>query len=115
GHDRASEVESRGRERSEIVSNDGPRVLIVDDEKAIRMFLRTSLSANGFDVFEATSGEDAVMQASTCRPDVVILDLGLPDIDGFEVTRRLREWTGVPILVLSVREREDDKIRALDA
>ncbi len=97
------------------MSGDGPRILIVDDERAIRTFLRTSLAANGFAVFEATTGEEAVAQAMACRPDAVILDLGLPDIDGFEVTRRMREWTGIPILVLSVREREDDKIRALDA
>jgi len=96
------------------MTDTGPRVLVVDDEKAIRMFLRTSLSANGFSVFEASNGQQALENAASCRPDVIILDLGLPDLEGFEVTRRLREWTNVPILVLSVRDREDDKVRALD-
>lgn len=96
------------------MTNAGPRVLVVDDEKAIRMFLRTSLTANGFSVFEASNGQQALENAAACRPDVIILDLGLPDFEGFEVTRRLREWTNVPIIVLSVRDREDDKVRALD-
>lgn len=96
------------------MTDPGPRVLVVDDEKAIRMFLRTSLTANGFSVFEASNGKQALENAASCRPDVIILDLGLPDLEGFEITRRLREWTNVPILVLSVRDREDDKVRALD-
>jgi two-component system, OmpR family, KDP operon response regulator KdpE len=90
-------------------------ILIVDDEPAIRRFLRASLGAHGFTITEAVSGEDALRIAATSRQDIVILDLGLPDIDGVEVTRRLREWSNIPIIILSVREHENDKIAALDA
>lgn len=90
-------------------------ILIVDDEPAIRRFLRTALGAYGHSVSEAASGEDALKAAATAHPDLIILDLGLPDIDGIEVTRRLREWTKIPIIVVSVREHENDKIAALDA
>lgn len=92
-----------------------PRILVVDDERSIRRFLRTSLSAHGYSVFEAATGEEALLAATETRPDVIILDLGLPDIDGEEVTERLREWAQTPIVILSVREQEQDKIRALDA
>jgi len=92
-----------------------PRVLVVDDEQAIRRFLRTSLTANGYEVFEAENGEQTLAGVVSHRPDVVILDLGLPDIDGVEVTARLREWSQLPIIILSVREREADKVAALDA
>jgi two-component system, OmpR family, KDP operon response regulator KdpE len=91
------------------------RVLIVDDEPAIRRFLRVSLDSHGYTVFEADTGLMALQSVAHHRPDVVVLDLGLPDIDGIEVTRRLREWTQVPIIVLTVRDRESDKIAALDA
>jgi two-component system KDP operon response regulator KdpE len=90
-------------------------VLIVDDERAIRRFLRVSLEAHQHTVFEATNGQEALMAVVTHRPDLIILDLGLPDIDGLEVTRQLREWTQTPIIILSVREHETDKIAALDA
>lgn len=90
-------------------------ILIVDDEPAIRRFLHTSLGAYGHVINEASCGEDALKAAATGRPDLIILDLGLPDLDGVEVTRRLREWTQVPIIILSVREHENDKINALDA
>ncbi len=93
----------------------GPRVLVVDDEKAIRHFLRVSLTANGYLVYEAAAGKEALREVAGVRPDVVILDLGLPDLDGVEVIRRLRESSPIPIIVLSVREREADKIAALDA
>ena len=93
----------------------GPRVLVVDDELAIRRFLRASLSAQGYQIFEAASGEHALQAAAADRPDLVILDLGLPDLDGVEVTRRLREWSKVPVIILSVRGHEQDKIAALDA
>jgi len=83
----------------------GPRVLIVDDELAIRRFLRASLSAQGYQLFEASSTREGLDAAATVRPDLVILDLGLPDLDGVEVTRRLREWSKVPVLILSVRGR----------
>lgn len=91
------------------------RVLVVDDEQAIRRFLKTALTAHGYDVFETTTGEDALTAAVTYRPDLIVLDLGLPGIDGIEVTRRLREWSQLPILILSVRDQEEDKIKALDA
>lgn len=90
------------------------RVLVVDDERSIRRFLKASLGSQ-FTVFEATTGEEALASVAADRPDVIILDLGLPDLDGLEVTRRLREWTQVPIIVVSVREQEKDKIAALDA
>ncbi|MCL4560133.1 MAG: response regulator [Chloroflexi bacterium] len=92
-----------------------PRVLVVDDERSIRRFLRTTLTAYGYAVFEAAAGEEALLAAAETRPDVIILDLGLPDIDGAEVTRRLREWSQTPIVILSVREQEQDKVQALDA
>ncbi|HEX9077872.1 MAG TPA: response regulator [Anaerolineae bacterium] len=91
------------------------RVLVVDDEPAIRRFLRASLTAHGNEVFEATTGEQALSAVGAHRPDLIILDLGLPDMEGIEVTRRLREWTRIPIIILSVREHETDKIAALDA
>jgi two-component system KDP operon response regulator KdpE len=97
------------------VNDPGLRILVVDDERAIRRYLRASLSAVGNQVFEAASGEEALRAAAVDRPDLVILDLGLPDLDGVEVTRRLREWIQVPIIILSVREQEQDKIAALDA
>jgi len=93
----------------------GPRVLVVDDERAIRRFLRVSLTAHGYIVHEAGSGEEALTEVMAQRPDVIILDLWLPGIDGVEVTRRLREWTQVPIIVLSVRDDEKTKVVALDA
>jgi len=91
------------------------KILVVDDEPAIRRFLRASLSSHGHTILEASRGEDALAAAASGHPDLVILDLGLPDIDGVEVTRRLREWTAIPIVILSVRDHEDDKIAALDA
>ncbi len=90
-------------------------ILVVDDDRAIRRFLRTALTAHGYVVTEAETGRQALQDVVTHRPDVIILDLGLPDIDGVEVTRQLREWSQLPILILSVREHEEDKIAALDA
>jgi len=90
-------------------------ILIVDDEPSIRRFLRASLGAYGYTITEAVSGEDALRIVATSHQDIVILDLGLPDVDGVEITRRLREWTSIPIIILSVREHENDKIAALDA
>jgi two-component system KDP operon response regulator KdpE len=90
------------------------RLLVVDDERSIRRFLKASLGSQ-FVVFEAASGEEALAAVTAHRPDLIILDLGLPDIDGVEITRRIREWTQVPIIVISVREQEQDKIAALDA
>ena len=91
------------------------RVLVVDDEAAIRRFLRASLTAHNYVVFEADSGQGAISAVTSERPDVVILDLGLPDLDGIEVAKLLRSWTQIPIIVLSVRGQEADKIAALDA
>lgn len=97
------------------MNESGPRVLIVDDERPIRRFLRASLTAHQYHVFEAGSGQEALAAVVANRPDIIILDLGLPDLDGIEVVRRLREWDQTPIIVLSVRERETDKVAALDA
>lgn len=90
------------------------RILVVDDERAIRRFLTVSLG-HQYQVLEVANGKDALLAVAREHPDLVLLDLGLPDLDGVEVTRRLREWTQVPIIVVSVREREDDKVAALDA
>jgi len=92
-----------------------PKVLIVDDEKAIQRFLRNALSGGEFSLFEAETGQEALAATVAIRPDLIILDLGLPDMDGIEVLRRLREWSQTPVIILSVREREGDKIAALDA
>lgn len=97
------------------MSGDGARILVIDDEKQIRRMLKAALEGYGYDISEAASGRQGLSQTSIFHPDVVILDLGLPDMDGIEVIARLREWTQVPIIVLSVREHEDDKIKALDA
>lgn len=97
------------------MNDKGLRVLVVDDERAIRRFLRTSLTAYHYVIYEASSGQEALTAVIAHRPDLLILDLGLPDMDGIEVIRQLREWTPLPIIVLSVRERESDKINALDA
>jgi two-component system KDP operon response regulator KdpE len=90
-------------------------ILVVDDERAIRRFLRASLTTHGHTVIEAATGAEALEAVVAHHPDVIFLDLGLPDLDGIEVTRRLREWTQTPVIVLSVRDRETDKIEALDA
>jgi two-component system, OmpR family, KDP operon response regulator KdpE len=97
------------------MSESNQRVLVVDDENAIRRFLRVALNAQGYSVSEAANGWEALNAVTAERPDIIILDLGLPDIDGVEVTRRLREWSQIPVIVLSVREGESDKISALDA
>jgi len=93
----------------------GPRVLIVDDDAGIRRFLRASLAANGYAVQESSSGEEALQVVPAFRPDVIILDLGLPGVGGTHVTGCLREWTQTPIIILSVQGEESAKIAALDA
>lgn len=90
-------------------------VLIIEDEPQIRRFLRATLSSHGYKPIESATAQDGLAQAAMWVPDLIILDLGLPDLDGVEVARRLREWTAVPIIILSVRDREQDKIAALDA
>ena len=97
------------------MTDSAQRILVVDDEPPIRRYLRAALSAQGFTIYEAANGQEALNAVITDRPDIIILDLGLPDIDGIEVTRRLREWSQTPIIILSVREAEQDKIAALDA
>ena len=91
-----------------------PIVLIIDDEIQIRRLLRVTLEGNGYRVFEASSGQEGLIEAAQRHPDIVVLDLGLPDIDGLAVLKRLREWSEAPVLVLSVREGEEDKVGALD-
>lgn len=93
----------------------GARILIVDDERQIRRMLHTALTGHGYQVMEAANGAEGLLVAADQHPDIILLDLGLPDMDGVEVTRRLREWTETPIIILSVREREQDKVLALDA
>jgi len=91
-----------------------PVALVIDDEPQMRRLLRVTLEANGYRVFDAATGKDGVAQAAQRRPDVILLDLGLPDLEGAEVLKRLREWSRVPVIILSVRDREEDKVAALD-
>jgi two-component system, OmpR family, KDP operon response regulator KdpE len=88
--------------------------LVIDDESQMRRLLRVCLEANGYRVSEAATGKEGIAEAAQHPPDVVILDLGLPDMEGVTVLKRLREWSRVPVVVLSVRDREEDKIAALD-
>jgi two-component system KDP operon response regulator KdpE len=92
-----------------------PLVLVVEDEPQVMRFLRATLPDHGYRMVEAATGAQALVEASTRGPDLVLLDLGLPDLDGVEVTRRIREWSTVPILVVSARGQERDKVEALDA
>lgn len=93
----------------------GPLVLTIEDDATVRQFLSMTLVGHGYRVVEALTGQSGLAQAAERQPDVVLLDLGLPDTDGLEVTRRLREWTLVPIIVLSGKRHESDKVAALDA
>ncbi len=95
----------------------GPRakVLVVEDERRMRRFVSITLAAHGYDVLEAATSAEGIRQASSYTPDLVLLDLGLPDGDGLDVIRRVREWTPMPIIVISARGKEDDKVLALDA
>jgi two-component system KDP operon response regulator KdpE len=97
------------------VTEHAPLVLVVEDELPVRRFLRVSLGAHGFRVIEAETGEAGLSLAASNNPDAILLDLGLPDCDGVDLTRRLREWSRVPVIVISARGREDDKVTALDA
>ncbi len=98
-----------------MTASAAPRVLIVDDEKSIRRFLKATLTSNDFAIAEAATGKAALEECVTFHPDIVVLDLGLPDMDGIEVTRQIRRKSQVPIVILSVRDQETDKISALDA
>ncbi|MGD0676356.1 MAG: response regulator [Polyangiaceae bacterium] len=93
----------------------GPLLLVVDDEAQMRKLLRIVLGASGFRTIEATSGAEALTLAASYNPDLVLLDLGLPDSDGMDVTRRLRQWFAAPILVISARGHVEDKVSVLDA
>jgi two-component system KDP operon response regulator KdpE len=93
----------------------GPRILVIDDEPAIRRFLKIILEADGYTFLEASTGQEGLVLAATNRPDVVVLDLGLPDLDGVTVLRRLREWSTIPVIVLTVKDSDTDKVALLDA
>ncbi len=95
--------------------NGGPLVLVVDDEIQIRRFLRVSLETNGYRVAEAENGKQAIAEAARLRPDLIVLDLNLPDRDGLDVLKHVREWTNTPVIMLSVRDADRDKAAALDA
>ncbi len=89
--------------------------LVIDDEPQIRRLLRVTLEANGYRVFDAATGNEGVVQAAQRKPDVILLDLGLPDLDGLTVLKRIREWSRVPVVILSVRDQEEEKVAALDS
>ncbi|MDB6028942.1 MAG: Two component transcriptional regulator, winged helix family [Verrucomicrobiales bacterium] len=88
--------------------------LVIDDESQIRRLLRITLEANGYKVFEAATGKEGISEAAQRRPDIILLDLGLPDIEGISVLKRIREWSQVPVVILSVRESDDEKVTVLD-
>jgi two-component system KDP operon response regulator KdpE len=92
-----------------------PSVLVIDDEVQIRRLLRVTLEANGYRVLEAATGSNGIVEAAQCKPDAVVLDLGLPDLGGLTVLKRLREWSRVPVLILTVRDADDEKVNALDS
>ena len=92
-----------------------PTILIIEDEQSLRRFLGVTLGSQEYRIIEAATGEAGLRHAASDRPDLIILDLGLPDLDGIEVTRRLREWSAIPIIVVSARGKEQDKVVALDA
>jgi two-component system, OmpR family, KDP operon response regulator KdpE len=97
------------------MTGSGAKILVIDDEPQIQKLLRVTLQAQGFEIVAASSGEEGILQATMVRPDLIILDLGLPDIPGMEVLHRIREWTQIPIVVLTAKDREEDKITALDS
>ncbi|QHT59467.1 response regulator [Paenibacillus lycopersici] len=97
-----------------MTTGNGARILVVDDEPQIRKLLKVTLKAHQFDVLEAETGEDGIYQASVNYPDLIVLDLGLPDVPGMTVLRRIREWSRIPVIVLTAKDREADKIEALD-
>ncbi len=94
---------------------EGPKILIIEDEQEIRRFLRASLAAHGYRFLEAETGQQGLRYATSSQPDLIVLDLGLPDVDGLEIIARVREWSTMPIIVLSARGQENEKVAALDA
>lgn len=92
----------------------GAKILVIDDEIEIRRLLKVGLTAHGYDFLEAATGRDGIYQAAMARPDIVILDMGLPDLEGLAVVSQIREWSTIPIIILSVRGQENDKVNALD-
>jgi two-component system KDP operon response regulator KdpE len=92
-----------------------PTILVIEDEPPLQKFLRLTLTSQNYNVIEATTAEQGLRHAATSQPDLIILDLGLPDMDGVELTHRLREWSAIPILIVSARGKEQDKVVALDA
>ncbi len=98
-----------------MMTHDDGLILLIEDEPQMTRFLRITLQGHGYRLIEADTGQKGLVQAATRNPDIILLDLGLPDMDGLEVTKRIREWSEVPVIVLSAREQEQDKIRALDA
>lgn len=92
-----------------------PVIVVIEDDPPIRRFLRTGLTAQGFSVFEAATGKQGIIEAGNRKPDLVILDLGLPDMDGEQVIQAIRAWSAIPIIILSARSSEDQKIKGLDA
>ncbi|MBO7748174.1 response regulator [Paenibacillus sp. MWE-103] len=98
-----------------MTTTGGARILVVDDEPQIIKLLKVTLKAHHFEVLEAATGEDGIYQASIGRPDLIVLDLGLPDVPGMTVLRRIREWSRAPVIVLTAKDREADKIEALDS
>lgn len=97
------------------MNEQGPRILVIDDEPQIRRLLKVALSAHGFEMEEAALGREGLHQAIMHKPDLIILDMGLPDMDGLEILQQLREWSQIPVIILSVREQESTKIAMLDA
>ena len=97
------------------MTNKAVRLLIIDDEPAVRRFLRIGLEPNGYLIDEAATGKEGLEKVLSFKPELIILDLGLPDIDGFNVLRNLREWSKIPVVVLTVRDSESDKVRLLEA
>ncbi|GGA12000.1 DNA-binding response regulator [Paenibacillus marchantiophytorum] len=92
----------------------GAKILIIDDEPQIRKLLRVTLTAHGFEAAEAATGQEGMLQATMVRPDLIVLDLGLPDLSGMEVLQHIREWSQVPIIILTAQDQEQDKVAALD-
>lgn len=97
------------------MANPAPVVVVIEDDPPMRRFLRTGLGSQGFQVFEAETGRQGLTEAGVRKPDLIILDLGLPDLDGVDIVRAVRGWTSLPIIILSARDAEQDKIAALDA